>query len=429
MDVACHGELVNDVSSGRCPTRSHVTLRRVLVWVMVAACVVTAAAGGYLALVVVRRDRPVTLPPLTGRFAVGESMFDWTDRARADPLAPRPGTARELSVWLWYPAPSGTRGPSAAYAPGAWSGLSLSGPPGLAQTRFEAIHTRSLRAAPVASGRFPLVVLEPGMGLAAPQYTALAEDLASHGYLVAGVTPTYSANLTVLDGRPVTSTGAGNPADLGRHSGRPEAQAGALLGVWAADARFAADQVRGLDRDGLVAGHVDAGPVVYLGHSFGGAAALQACHDDPRCAGAVDVDGTQFGTVVRTGLTAPVMIIGEENSCVTGTCSPTGPDDVADLRTARSLLAASSGPRWSLTIDGTLHFNFTDYATYYLAAPLRQIIPLGSIRGDVGLTITAGYLAAFLAETTHHATAPLLHGAAPYPQVRLRSTGTSVAAG
>jgi hypothetical protein len=59
------------------------------------------------------------------------------------------------------------------------------------------------------------------MGLAVPQYTAIAEGLAGRGYLVAGVTPTYSANLTVLHGGAVKSSPTGNPrafdnADLAR---------------------------------------------------------------------------------------------------------------------------------------------------------------------------------------------------------------------
>ncbi|MGH3320979.1 MAG: hypothetical protein ACRDN9_12485 [Streptosporangiaceae bacterium] len=52
-----------------------------------------------------------------------------------------------------------------------------------------------------------------------------------------------------------------------------------------------------------------------------------------------------------------------------------------------------------MSINGTLHFNFSDYAVYYLAAPLRHLIPLGGIDGDLGLTITNAYLAAFLDHT------------------------------
>jgi predicted dienelactone hydrolase len=204
--------------------------------------VLAAAGGGYLEYVAVRHAQPVTLPAPTGKYKVGRAMFDWTDRSRIDPLAPRPGRPRELSVWLWYPAPHDAEGRQAPYAPGAWGQLHFPGVVGLGETSFGAVRDHALAGAPVAGGRFPIAVLEPGLGLAAPQYTTVAENLASHGYLVAGVTPTYSANLTVLHGRAVHETAAGNPprlnADL--HSAAARRTGDRLVGVWAADARFAA---------------------------------------------------------------------------------------------------------------------------------------------------------------------------------------------
>src|SRR5579859_307188 len=76
--------------------------------------------GLYLGYVVVRRSQPVTLPAPTGPYQVGRVTYDWTDDARPDPLAPRPGRARELSVWMWYPAPPDAKGTRTAYAPGPW---------------------------------------------------------------------------------------------------------------------------------------------------------------------------------------------------------------------------------------------------------------------------------------------------------------------
>lgn len=46
-----------------------------------------------------------------------------------------------------------------------------------------------------------------------------------------------------------------------------------------------------------------------IGHSFGGAAALQWCHDDPRCAAAVSLDGALWTEVGRLGLPRPVLQI------------------------------------------------------------------------------------------------------------------------
>jgi dienelactone hydrolase len=398
-------------------------LRRTLKVLLSFVLAVVVVAGGYVGYAAIRHTRTVTLPAPNGQYAVGRTMFDWTDSTRTDPLAPQAGSPRELSVWLWYPAPPGTTGPRAPYAPGAWSGLHFPGLIGLAETNFGAVHNHALDGVPVAAGQFPVVVLEPGLGFAVPQYTALAEDLASHGYLVAGVTPTYSANLTVLHGGAVHASQAGNPsafngADL--HAGTAQEAGDHLVPVWSADARFTADQVTDLGRAGKFAGHVDTSHTVYIGHSFGGAAALQACHDDSRCAGAANLDGTQFGAVVHSGLDRPTLTMASEDSCVTGACQPANAADRSDQATAHTLLAASTGPTFRYQIIGMRHFNFTDYATYYLAAPLRSQLALGSIDGDRGLAITTAYLTAFLDHTLRDHPEPLLTNSDPrYPQVKV----------
>src|SRR5438477_10344685 len=50
------------------------------------------------------RRTEITLPTPTGPFAVGRAIYDWTDDASLDTLAPVPGTKRELLVWMWYPS-------------------------------------------------------------------------------------------------------------------------------------------------------------------------------------------------------------------------------------------------------------------------------------------------------------------------------------
>jgi dienelactone hydrolase len=210
------------------------------------------------------------------------------------------------------------------------------------------------------------------MGFAAPQYATIAATLAARGYVVAGVTPTYSANVTVLDDHLVTATPSGDPSTL------TAADADRLVDVWSADARFAARQVAAAYQD-----HVDAGHVLYVGHSFGGAASLEACRQDPACAGAADLDGTPYGPVVEAGLAKPVLLLSS------------GTDGAATDKSAHRLFQASSGSAHAYTIKGARHFDFTDYAAYYLAAPLRLVLPMGSIDGKRVLTITSGYLGAF----------------------------------
>lgn len=372
------------------PGRGRPWLRRTLTAALVLGLALLVLAGGYAGFAAVRHTQPVALPAPTGRYPVGRAAFTWTDNHRTDPLAPRPSTRRTLSVWLWYPAGPHGHGRRTSYAPGAWAGLHFPGIAGIGETSFASIRTHSWAEAPVADGRFPVVVLEPGMGLAAPQYTTLAETIASHGYLVAGVTPTYSANLTVLRQHAVHSTPAGNPSHFTTAAGNR------LIPTWAADARFAATRVAALGRRGRFSGHVASRTTAYVGHSFGGASSIQACATDVHCAGAVDLDGTPFGAVVHHGLHAPLMIIGADGSCTTGTCHPTDAVERGIRASARSLLAASTGPTWCYRIDGAKHFNFTDYAAYYLAQPLRSLVPLGSIDGRRGLSIADTYVTAFL---------------------------------
>lgn len=379
--------------------------RRLLVTALSLALALLVAGTGYVGLVAVRRGQPLVLPAPPGPYRVGRTGYDWTDRSRTDPVAPVAGRPRELSVWLWYPAAPGARPRPAPYAPGAWGQLHVPGPVGLFEGSFAAVRDAALDRPAVAPGRFPVVVLEPGMGFAAPQYAVLAEGLASRGFLVAGVTPTYSANVTVLHDRVVRSTDAGNPSGLGSRTGRAGAAADRLVRLWAQDARYAAAAVGRLDGAGPFAGRVRHGRVAYLGHSFGGAAALQACSTDPRCAGAVDLDGTQYGPVVQTGLPAPVLLLGSDGSCATGTCPVRGAEDRADRDAARSLLAATRGPAWCMSVRGAAHVNVTDDAVLYLAPPLRTLYALGSIDGRRGLRVEGGLVAAFLER--------VLRGAAP----------------
>lgn len=401
--------MVRNEESGR---RGHRILRTALVLI----AVVVLGAGGYAGYVVVHAGRPVTLPAPTGSYPVGRTGFEWTDATRTDPLAPAPAGRRELAVSLWYPAAPAGRARPADYTPGAWAQLHLPGPVGLAETDFADVHDHALADAPVAPGQFPVVILEPGLGFAAPQYTTLAEDLASHGYLVAGVTPTYSANLTVLHGRLVHATAAGNPSSFNGpdlHAGAAQADGDRLVAVWATDARFAADKTIALDSTRLFAGHVEHDLVSYVGHSFDGAASLEACRTDTRCAGAVDLDGTPYGAVVHTGLAKPHLLLASGDLCLAATC-PSAPADPAVHE-----LLATGGPAWCYQIDGARHFDFSEYDAYYLAAPLRAQLALGDLDGTEVLTITGAYVTAFLDHTVHARAEPLLQtGNTELPQVK-----------
>ena len=406
--------------------RGRSRLRRVAARLLVAAAVLVVAGAAYTGYAAWRHSEPVVLPAPTGGYPVGRARYEWTDTSREDPLAPRPGQPRSLPVWVWYPAtgpaPSAAAG-HAAYAPGLWRDVHLPAPIGLGETDFGKVRTHSHERVAAADGRFPVVVLEPGLGFSAVQYTTIAEDLASHGFVVAGVTETYSSNHSVLAGRDLPATQAGNPSHFaGTHAPASEATGDRLVSVWAKDARFAARQVAGLAW-GPIAGHVDGARVVYVGHSFGGATALQACADDPRCRGAVDLDGGQFGDVVQRGLPAPFMVVTHDGAeCITGKCTPRSADDRADQRVARELLGHPGTRAWLLTEPGTKHFNFTDYGAYRLAAPLRLLLAVGPVDGTRALRHTDEVVVDFALQVADGRSSPLLAATRSVPGIRLLAT-------
>jgi dienelactone hydrolase len=342
-----------------------VTLKRAVAAVA-AVLLVAGAYGGYLRH---RARQVVTLAP-AGTYPVGRAVHELADRSRTDELNPLGGIPRVLSVWLWYPAAARTGRPS-AYLPQAWQRLHRFG---WAQTDAGRVRPGTYDDAPVAAGAFPLVVLLPGLGLSAPQYTALATRLAARGYLVAAVTPTFSADVAVLNGRVVRASAAGRPASL---DGPRQAR---LLAVWAADGRFVAGRV-----GALLGPRADRTRIVYAGQAFGGAAAIEACRTDPACAGAVDLDGVPAGPAVQLGLQHPLLLLSA------------GRDGAAGDEATYRLVAASGTAVRAWTIGGAGHWAFTDLTEYWLAAPVRAALPLGDRRA---VPVAADYVRAFLDTVT-----------------------------
>lgn len=126
------------------------------------------------------------------------------------------------------------------------------------------------------------------------QNTAWAEELASHGYLVAALDHPYdSAAVVLTDGRTIRS----RTASTGDRDKDTALSAG-WTAVRAADLRFVLTQLDRLGRGEIadpLTGRLDTGRVAVAGHSMGGAAALQAARRDRRFDAVMDLDGYPHG--------------------------------------------------------------------------------------------------------------------------------------
>ncbi|GHO81894.1 alpha/beta hydrolase [Ktedonobacter sp. SOSP1-85] len=383
-------------------------LRAFLVLLLVFILVVV----GCVSYIEIQRHHMVVLPAPTGPYAVGRTAYDWTDQARNDPLAPHVGTKRELVVWSWYPAAHVSGAQSVPYLPSKWAQASDNQ---LVQSS-DSIQTHSIEDAPLATDatRYPVLIFEPGMGKIPTQYTTLLEDLASHGYIIFAITPTYSSDTVVFpDGRVAASTSAGNldNATSLQNAGNQ------LVSVWAQDVTFVMDRLIRLNTmsGNVFTQHLDLTRLGVFGHSFGGATAAQVCHIDARCKASMDIDGDLFGDVLQAGLHKPFMVIQHDE----GACSDT------DCHTFQQGIQAvlSTVPRgagYHISIKDTEHFNFSDYAVYF--SMLRAFGMLGSIDGVRGVQITRAYVRAFFDAYLDNTPSPLLRGpASTYPEVGFRT--------
>lgn len=161
---------------------------------------------------------PVPVFPVpSGGFAVGTRVLQWTDPDRAETFTADPLDRRTVVAQLWYPAQnSPADAPRAQYlgrtedeartvSEALARGVGL---PGFLLDGIPRARTHAIPDAPVAAegGRFPVVLFSPGSSGVRTQNTAWAEELASHGYVVAALDHPYDSAAVVLsDGRTITS--------------------------------------------------------------------------------------------------------------------------------------------------------------------------------------------------------------------------------
>jgi len=253
------------------------------------------------------------LPEPTGPSPVGSTSVHLTDASRPDPWAAGVN-ARELMVSLWYPAvPSD--GPRARYMTPAESELQLTSR-GITGVTPDALSTVRTNAAadvrPAGSARgLPLVVLSPGFTNPRGTLTGLAEDLASHGYVVAGIDHTYESFGTAFpDGRVTTCRAREGPRGRGFWE--------KVVAGRAADVGFVLDELTGPHPAWPGAGLIDPSRTAMAGHSAGGAAAIAAMLADSRIRAGIDMDGATAAPIPDHGLSRPFLFLGKRSNYTPG---------------------------------------------------------------------------------------------------------------
>ena len=156
--------------------------------------------------------------------------------------------------------------------------------------------------------------MRAGASLEVWNYSALAEDLASHGYVVVGFDAPYRTGVVVFpDGRMMRRTPENNPDLCENQEQAQQARCvNKVLTAWTGDIAFVLDRLERLntsDPSGKFTARLDMARVGVFGHSFGGAQAAQFCSQDSRCKAGIDVDGSLHGIVIQAGIRKPFMFL------------------------------------------------------------------------------------------------------------------------
>ena len=135
----------------------------------------------------------VTLPAPDGPHVVGGRSFSLRDESRNDAYFGAPDERRELYLQVWYPGTIDQAQPRPSVRT-LWQEL-YRGPRDPVTFLFGYLrgiktHTYQDIALSTADASYPVIVFSHSLGLNAEQNTPLMEHLASHGYVVIGISHT-----------------------------------------------------------------------------------------------------------------------------------------------------------------------------------------------------------------------------------------------
>lgn len=342
-------------------------------------------------------------PSPTGPYPVGRITLHWIDSSRPEILTEAPDVHREVVAEFWYPAQAGT-GTTAPYFPDldrVASALSASGEVdswqvlGLRYMRSKDLLDAQLNS---QSASYPIVLLSPGNGTNVEFYAGIADELASHGYIVVGLNHPYDVAAVALDDGSIAQFAIGPNEMTARQAWVAE-----RVATRTDDIHFVLNQLEALNVDGTspFVGRLDLDRIGAMGHSLGGIAAAQACVADSRIDACLNLDGLQAGGPFSTDQNAlipqqPFMMITKEPTLA--------PAMIAEFE---SILSGS----YRVVIKGATHNSFTDGPVL-----MPSLLPIPT-EADHILALTRAYTLGFFEQTLKGQPSELLAASTQNEQV------------
>jgi predicted dienelactone hydrolase len=306
----------------------------------------------------------ISLPEPTGKYEVGRTTLHWVDTSRVDSLSPPPYSKRELIVWVWYPATVSNTDTLVPYDRAPWEKDTDEQGNLIFRLIFardgSKINTHSYQNPQLSDKqtKFPVLLMKSGIGTLATDYTTLAEDLASHGYIVVGSDAPYSTFVIMMpDGRVINRTHEGNPGETASMTSESTKLFNRLISIWTDDAHFVLnklEQINSSDTSNKFFNRIDTNSIGIFGHSFGGATAAQFCATEPRCKAGINLDGSPYGSVIETGMDKPFMFLLADHA------KENDPISLKIKSNIKSIYNSVTADKYWFYLTGSQHFNFSD---------------------------------------------------------------------
>lgn len=250
---------------------------------------------------------PVTLPQPTGAHPVGTVTYAWEDATRSFSYSSFAGDRRKIVVQIWFPAEPDDSAAKAPYAALSADYRHVEGRSTLSPAFSESVT------------RAPLVLISPGRGVERFGYTTIAEDLASHGYVVAAVDMPGIGYVIYPDGyvarpdprfRPSRELMSGPYEEVDRFFEEPAE-------IGRRDLELALQNLRALaesDPAGRFVGKIDFANLGIFGHSLGGRIAGAFAEQNAGVRAYISMEGIAPRRARLAGLEIPIAMM-----CSSGT--------------------------------------------------------------------------------------------------------------
>ena len=319
-----------------------------------------------------------TLPTPTGDHAIG--TFSWViDTTREELYGPQ-GSSRSFRVQAWYPADD-IEGLDVSkwLSDGTITSRALAqdfGFPGFIFNHLTDTPSHAYEDASMLEGPFPVVVISHGWSGFRHLHTDLAEELASHGFIVLGVEHTYGSIATVLDENDIRYL---NQQALPPRATTPDflTFANTLVNTYAKDIQSLLDVLNQASSDvqlERLRQAMDLDQVVLIGHSTGGGAAVKVGITDTRVHGVIGLDAwvePLTDSSLQHGLSLPSLLIRSE-----------GWQTALNNTALFALLEHSPTSPVAYQMEGTTHY---DFGMVYM---FTSIAPQIGLQGSRGLTMS-----------------------------------------